>query len=428
MGRAAQRPVGSTPPAVLARRLTDAGSPTPPAARRRLADVTVVIPVRDRADHLERCLPRSARRTRSSSSTTRRTTPMPSPRSSPTTARSCCAAARTAVPAPHATPRFAQVAGDVRRVHRQRLRPTAGLAAPLAGAFRRSARRRRRAADRRRGRPTRGPAGTRASAAASTSATAGAGRRRARGSPTCPTAALVVRRAALRRPDGAVFDPRCGSVRTSIWFGGCTRRAGGFATTCRRRRPPRTGGAGATCCAPVPLRHVRRPAGRTTRGRARTARAASVAGARPSPQRWRAAGRWSPLASPASVVAMTRTLRAGRRPDRTVSLPAMADRGAADRARPRPLRHAVRRSPAASPRCGRDAPTAALAAPARSVAGGVVAAPPRSTPSAFVLGNVADEIAYGAGVWTGCVRAPHRARRSVRSSSCRPLRIDARRS
>ena len=48
-------------------------------------------------------------------------------------------------------------------------------------------------------------------------------------------------------------------------------------------------------------------------------------------------------------------------------------------------------------------------------------------PVRFTVGNVADEIAYGAGVWTGCVRArtTEPLRPVVRR---RPLRIDARRS
>jgi mycofactocin glycosyltransferase len=52
-----RRPVGSPQAGRLARRLTDAGlaHPRPPAARQR-ADATVVIPVRDRAAGLDRCL------------------------------------------------------------------------------------------------------------------------------------------------------------------------------------------------------------------------------------------------------------------------------------------------------------------------------------------------------------------------------------
>ena len=194
--------------------------------------MTVIVPVHDRVADLERCLaalgrdvPGRRRRRRLARSRGSR------PRVRRRTARPSCDATRNGGPGRRAQHRAGARADRVRRVRRQRLRTAARtgsaallahLADPLVAA------RSRRASSAQR--TTRGRAATPASAAASISATCPPASRRGSRVTYVPSAALVVRRAALRDV-GVRSTRRCASARTSTWSGDCTRRAGASATT-----------------------------------------------------------------------------------------------------------------------------------------------------------------------------------------------------
>ncbi len=135
-------PARSAPARQLARRLTDAGlaHPVPPDAAglgepatadrtaRRCRDVTVIIPVRDRAGDAGPLPPRCrAAVSRSSSSTTARRIRRRSPRSRPGTARSGFAGDASGGPAAARNTGLAAVRHEPGRVPRQRLRAAARL-------------------------------------------------------------------------------------------------------------------------------------------------------------------------------------------------------------------------------------------------------------------------------------------------------------
>ena len=340
------------------------------------------------------------------------------------TARSCCAATRTAAPAPHATPGSSRSPATTSRSSTATAHRRARLAAPLLAPLRRPAvaavaPRIVGAAD------DRGRAGTGADARQPRPRRpAGAGHAGGRGSPTCR--ARRWSRGAVRSTSlgGAVFDGPCASARMSTSSGASQRRVGGSATTRPHRSRTPIPHWPQSALTPVPLRHVRRPTRRAPPGRDRSTGTASVADTHRRSPCWPAgpAGRRCRFA--ASLASTARKLQAADVPTAGL-LPPMVN------AAPRPGWDWV----AISTHCRSRCCVAAL----RMRRGALAAARSRSVHRCRMVAAMgcrlrpgharlfADQVAYGTGVWTGSVRA--RTLRALRPVAVwRPLRVDARRS
>ena len=406
--------------ATARRRRLAAGSPTP-AWRTRAARPTRRRPTspsssRSATGRRARPLPgRARRRARRSSSST--TAPPTRPRiaaSPPRTARASCAATSNGGPAAARNTGLARVDHRARRLPRQRLRPARRLARPRSPPTS----------------PTRSsPRSRRASSASPRTRWAGRytarggsldlgdgrpGSRPARAVSYVPTAALVARRAALLdvarrrrrvRPGAAVRRGRRPGLAAA------RGRAGGSATTRRSRSHHEPDGWRGLLAPPLPLRHLGRAAGARHPGASR---------------------RWSSTRGPRLTVARAARPSTGARGRRVRRCRCARTRRGRCAAAGDPGRRACVRAIAVATRqtwlgVGRYAdpvraprPLAAAALPAgaagaagarprvpaaRRPADRLVAAPaPRSTRVRFVAGQLADELAYGAGVSPAAVR------------------------
>ena len=408
-------PAGSSTPAS---RIPSLRRPGPPI-------VTVVVPAHDRPDDLARCLaalgtahPRRGRRRRA------RPTPTASPRCAATTARRWCGARPTAVPAAARNTGLAHVAHRVRRVRRQRLPAAAWLARAAARALRRSAGRRRRAARVRLGR---GHLGRTVLARAEQPRP----RRRARPGGAAHAGRVRAERGAGRAPsalDGGGFDEalRVGEDVDLVWrLHAAGARIRYVASVEVPHREPRRWACAAD--ATLPLRHLGGSAGPPA-PRARSPRWCCTRGRRSRWPRRSRAVRCSPAPPLRHGAAPTaRTLRAAdsrpraccRRPRGRCSRPTL---GLGRYATQFALPLLVAGLPI--PACRAFAASALLLGPP---APAWAPSRRRLDPLRFTLGMLADEFAYGAGVWTGSVRS--RTAAPLRPVvAWRPLRIDAPRS